>query len=142
MESHSAAATQPSPRDSYRELQPDDGPSAGAGPSTSAGGASTSAAGAGGSEPPAIRVWVRDPERSEAPSKLGIRTTYFTYLVRTESVLQGMRTDGTEVRRRFSEFDVSGRPGGAVWVKGGVGTSGAGFRHGVAVCCRRAVGGG
>ncbi|KAG2440841.1 hypothetical protein HXX76_003696 [Chlamydomonas incerta] len=105
---HSAAAEQPSPHHSYRELEPDDGPSAGAGPSTSAGGASTSAAagaGAGASQPPPIRVWVRDPERNEAPSKLGIRTTYFTYLVRTESVLPGMRTDGTEVRRRFSEFD-------------------------------------
>ncbi|KAG2425916.1 hypothetical protein HYH02_014915 [Chlamydomonas schloesseri] len=99
-----AAAAQPSPRNSYRELQPDDGPStsAGAGPSTSAGGASTSAA---ASAAPPIRVWVRDPERNEAPNKLGIRTTYFTYLVRTESVLPGMRTDGTEVRRRFSEFD-------------------------------------
>ncbi|KAG2497818.1 hypothetical protein HYH03_004088 [Edaphochlamys debaryana] len=38
-------------------------------------------------------------------NKLGMRTTYYTYLVRTESHLPGLLTEGTEVRRRFSEFD-------------------------------------
>ncbi|GLC72447.1 hypothetical protein PLESTF_001248700 [Pleodorina starrii] len=52
-----------------------------------------------------IRVWIREPERMEGTNKLGIRTTYLTYLVRTESQLPALRTDGSEVRRRFSEFD-------------------------------------
>lgn len=67
-------------------------------------------AGAGTSQGPpldAVKVWIRDPEKHEGPNKLGIKTSYFTYLVRTESTLPGMRADGTEVRRRFSEFDVS-----------------------------------
>lgn len=77
----------------------------GDGPSTSAG--NGAAATADTNEPSLVRVWIREPERMEATNKLGIRTAYFTYLVRTESQLPSMRTDGTEVRRRFSEFDVS-----------------------------------
>ncbi len=64
-------------------------------------------------------------EKQEGTNKLGIRTTYFTYLVRTESALPGMRADGAEVRRRFSEFDVSGAGGG------GGGGQGAGGQHGM-----------
>lgn len=66
--------------------------------------------------------WCGPAEKQEGTNKLGIRTTYFTYLVRTESALPGMRADGAEVRRRFSEFDVSGvegRWGGAEGPFGG-----------------------
>ncbi|GIL92817.1 hypothetical protein Vretimale_19222 [Volvox reticuliferus] len=73
------------------------------GPSTSTGegGADTGHA----ADAALIRVWIREPERMDGSNKLGMRTTYFTYLVRTESQLPGLRTDGSEVRRRFSEFD-------------------------------------
>jgi hypothetical protein len=65
------------------------------------GGASTSAP-----EPAAfLRVYVREPERFEGKNALGMRATYWSYLVRTESTISGMRTDGTEVRRRFSDFE-------------------------------------
>ncbi|MEW5309807.1 MAG: hypothetical protein WDW38_001665 [Sanguina aurantia] len=52
-----------------------------------------------------IRVTVRDPEKVEIASKLGIRNHYVSYLVRTDSGMEGFKADGMEVRRRFSEFE-------------------------------------
>lgn len=54
------------------------------------------------------QVYVRAPEKVEASTKLGIKMSHITYLVHTDSTLPGLRADGVEVRRRFSEFDVSG----------------------------------
>lgn len=53
------------------------------------------------------QVTVRDPEKVEHVSKIGIKSSHVTYLVRTDSSLEGFKADGMEVRRRFSEFEVS-----------------------------------
>ena len=42
----------------------------------------------------------------EGPSTLGIRTHYVSFVVRTDSTLEGLLADGMEVHRRFSEFEV------------------------------------
>lgn len=52
-----------------------------------------------------MKIWVKDPEKVEVANKFGLKTAHYTYLVRTESILATFNTTGTEVRRRFSEFD-------------------------------------
>lgn len=59
----------------------------------------------------APQVWVREPEKQDGVNRLGLRSSYFTYCVRTEATLPSLRAEGTEVRRRFSDFDVSARSG-------------------------------
>ncbi|EFJ43031.1 hypothetical protein VOLCADRAFT_96778 [Volvox carteri f. nagariensis] len=97
----SSPQNEPKPIESRSEVGPSGYHLVSDGPSTSTGEPNTGHL----NEPPLIRVWIREPERVEGTNKLGMRTTYFTYLVRTESQLPGLRTDGSEVRRRFSEFD-------------------------------------
>lgn len=60
--------------------------------------------------PPYMQVWVREPEKQDGVNRLGLRSSHYTYCVRTEATLPSLRAEGTEVRRRFSEFDVSNSP--------------------------------
>lgn len=60
--------------------------------------------------PPYMQVWVREPEKQDGVNRLGLRSSHYTYCVRTEATLPSLRAEGTEVRRRFSEFDVSNPP--------------------------------
>lgn len=83
------------------------GLSFGGGSLASAGGAPSQAGDEAGAEEHPVKVWVRDPDKAEGTNKLGMRTTYYTYRIRTEATLPSLRAEGTEVRRRFSEFDVS-----------------------------------
>mmetsp|Transcript_38886 Transcript_38886/g.86490 ORF Transcript_38886/g.86490 Transcript_38886/m.86490 type:complete len:651 (-) Transcript_38886:1015-2967(-) len=52
-----------------------------------------------------VHVWIKDPEKIETTNTLGIKTHYYTYVVRTDSTLPGFTATGMECRRRFSEFD-------------------------------------
>eukprot|EP00798_Chlamydomonas_sp_ICE-L_P002904 gene2904-4962_t len=53
-----------------------------------------------------VRLWVKDPTKIETTNALGLKTSYYTFLIRTDSTLDGMIAEGMEVQRRFSEFDV------------------------------------
>jgi hypothetical protein len=54
-------------------------------------------------------VSIREPEKHETVTSLGLKSHYVTYTVRTDSSLPGFIAVGQEVKRRFSDFDVSER---------------------------------
>jgi hypothetical protein len=43
----------------------------------------------------------------ETTTAIGIKKTHVQYVIRVDSSIPGMVAHGTEVRRRFSDFDVS-----------------------------------
>lgn len=43
----------------------------------------------------------------ETTTALGIKKTHVQYVIRVDSSIPGMIANGVEVRRRFSDFDVS-----------------------------------
>ncbi|KAL6758155.1 hypothetical protein V8C86DRAFT_3025658 [Haematococcus lacustris] len=52
-----------------------------------------------------IQVTIKEPEKVETVSGLGLKTHYVTYTVVTHSDMAGFIAEGMEVRRRFSDFD-------------------------------------
>ncbi|KAJ9505545.1 hypothetical protein QJQ45_011853 [Haematococcus lacustris] len=52
-----------------------------------------------------LQVTIKEPEKVETVSGLGLKTHYVTYTVVTHSDMPGFIAEGMEVRRRFSDFD-------------------------------------
>ncbi|GAX75390.1 hypothetical protein CEUSTIGMA_g2834.t1 [Chlamydomonas eustigma] len=52
-----------------------------------------------------VRIWVKEAEKAEAVTGLGLKSTHYVYVVKMDSTLPGLVANGMEVRRRFSEFD-------------------------------------
>uniref|UniRef100_A0A6U2HTY4 PX domain-containing protein n=1 Tax=Chlamydomonas euryale TaxID=1486919 RepID=A0A6U2HTY4_9CHLO len=70
------------------------------------GGTFARTASGGGCPPDApVRTLVLDPERVESANSLGIKTSHWEYVVRTDSSLPALRASGMEVKRRYSDFD-------------------------------------
>lgn len=56
---------------------------------------------AGGS----IRIHIKEPERAEMVSAIGLKTSHVQFVVVVDSSVPGLEATNMEVRRRFSEFD-------------------------------------
>ena len=54
-----------------------------------------------------IRILVSDPKKAEEVSKLGIRTTFVSYCIQSETSLAEYPFTKRAVWRRFKDFDVS-----------------------------------
>lgn len=54
-----------------------------------------------------IKVTVKEGGRMETMNALGIKTSYVQYTVHTDSTVPGLIAQGLEVKRRFSDFEVS-----------------------------------
>lgn len=52
-----------------------------------------------------IKVTIKEPEKVETVSSIGLKTHYVQYHVRTDSTVPGLLAEGLEVKRRFSDFD-------------------------------------
>ena len=56
-----------------------------------------------------IRLRIKDPERTESVAALGLKVQHWVYPITVDSDVPGLVAEGMEIKRRFSDFDVSRR---------------------------------